>query len=176
MSEKPIPGRIIELRARGGYILRTPSGVMCLGNKQALAERPAEQIADDVFLNKGKKNKSSRPRPVEKPSKVHKYQIPVDRIRYFVEQHNHKGVSWRKLSQEVECSDTVLRRICTDWCEENAPDEYDFIKAGRQKVNVDEDALLIDYKYGKTIRALAKKYGIHETRVYSILRNKGVAG
>lgn len=176
MSAKPIPGRVVELRARGGYILRTPSGVMCLGNKQALAERPAELVADDVFLNKGKKNKTSKPRPVGKPSKVHKYQIPEDRIRYFVEQHNHNSVSWLRLSKEIECSDTVLRRICTDWCEVNAPDEYNFIKARRQKVVVDEDALLIDYKYGKTIRALAKKYGIAETRVYSILRNKGVAG
>jgi len=168
---KAVTGRTIEQRLDGNYILRTPSGVMCLGKKMALAERPPVIFESNAV-------EQAEERAVEKqsstPSKAHRVHLTEDEIQYFVDQHNNHGKNWLELSFEAPCSDTVLRRICLEWCEENDPEAYKKLKQSSRYVKVDHAQVCDDYASGDmTIRAIAQKYGVGESRIYKILQKEG---
>lgn len=104
MSAVVVTGRSIELRKDGMYVLRTASGVMCLGRN---------------------------------PAKVGFVTPSQELKKIFVPKHQPKA-------------------------------------RGVRGVTIDEKAVEAEYMSNKTIRAIADKYGVAESRVYSILRARGL--
>lgn len=176
MSSKPITGVRIEQRARGDYILRTSTGVRCLGSKPPVQPHTetSSEINEEAFRNLKTTPPYSYVAPKNRKPKRHHYKLTDDQIKYYIDQHNNYGKSWLILSYELPCSETVLREICTQWCEDNDPKEAAKLRRRPARIKVNEDALVADYRAGARLKDIGRKYHICDSRVYSILRKRGM--
>jgi len=180
MSSKPITGVMIEQRVRGDYILRTSTGVMCLGSKVPAQLRTEETATTSQNLN-DEAFRSVKSTPLysyvpgkKKRPKKHRHNLTEDQIKYYLDQHNNHGKSWLSLSRDLPYSDTLLRDICTEYCVDNLPDEVYKLRCKAKHIKVNEDALAADYRGGMRLRDIGRKYHICDSRVYSILRKRGM--
>lgn len=178
MSSKPITGVMIEQRVRGGYILRTSTGVMCLGSKVPAQLRTEEttttSLNDEAFHSvKSAPLYSYDPGKKRQPKK-HRHNLTEEQIKYCLDQHNNHGKSWLSLSRDVPCSDTLLRDVCAEYCAKNMPDEVYKLRCKARHIKVNEDALVADYQDGMRLKDIGRRYHICDSRVYNILRKRGM--